>query len=92
MPRFNTMHHQGSFNPNPDRAKTLGLMGSLRLNSGIHKDVQKELAKRGRKIKITSKPLARIRHPIRPGYRIRGTQRQTNRTATVFRKNATLLT
>jgi len=60
-PRFNTGHQQDSFNPNPDRKKTLGTLASLTLNENIDENIRKELAKRGHKIKTTSGPIA---HPV----------------------------
>jgi gamma-glutamyltranspeptidase len=60
-PRFNTGHQQDSFNPNPDRKKTLGTLASLTLNENIKESTRKELAGRGHKIKTTSGPIA---HPV----------------------------
>jgi len=57
-PRFSTGHHQGSFNPNPDRKKTLGTLASLTLSDGIKENVIYELANRGHKTKTTSGPIA----------------------------------
>ena len=57
-PRFNTGHHQDSFDPNPDRNKTLGTLGSLRLNDSISESVKNELANRGHTIKTTSRNIA----------------------------------
>ncbi|MCP4607257.1 MAG: hypothetical protein GY845_00890 [Planctomycetes bacterium] len=60
-PRFSTGHQENSFNPNPDRKKTLGTMASLTLNENIKESIRKELAGRGHKIKTTSGPIA---HPV----------------------------
>jgi len=60
-PRFNTHHHQNSFNPNPDRKKTLGTLGSLTLDDGIDESIGRELAHRGHKVRTTSGPIA---HPV----------------------------
>ncbi len=57
-PRFNTGHHQGSFDPNPDRKKTLGTLGSLRLNDSISESVKRELENRGHTIETTSRNIA----------------------------------
>lgn len=57
-PRFNTGHHQDSFDPNPDRQKTLGTLAGLRLNSAIDEKVRVELAGRGHKVTTTSRPIA----------------------------------
>jgi gamma-glutamyltranspeptidase/glutathione hydrolase len=60
-PRFSTGHQQNSFNPNPDRKKTLGTLASLTLDENIDESVRSELAERGHKIKTTSRPIA---HPV----------------------------
>jgi gamma-glutamyltranspeptidase/glutathione hydrolase len=54
VPRFQTGHHQGSFDPNPDRDKTFGLAGSLQVHSGVTGAVQDDLKQRGHKLKTTS--------------------------------------
>jgi len=59
-PRFNTGHHQGSFNPNPDRAAAFVGAGTLRVNTGVSEKVRRELAERGHKVSKTSDPIA---HP-----------------------------
>lgn len=56
--RFSTPHHQGSFNPNPEREKTLGTPAGLSLNDGLENGVKEDLAKRGHKIKTTTRPIA----------------------------------
>jgi gamma-glutamyltranspeptidase/glutathione hydrolase len=53
-PRFSTGHHEGSFNPNPDRRKTLGRLGDLALEDCISEEVIAELKKRGHKVKTFS--------------------------------------
>ena len=53
-PRFSTGHHEGSFNPNPDRRKTLGRLGDLALEDSISEEVIAELQKRGHKVKTFS--------------------------------------
>jgi len=60
-PRFSTGHQQNSFNPNPDRKKTLGTLASLTLDENINENIRSELAKRGHKIQTTSRPIA---HPV----------------------------
>jgi gamma-glutamyltranspeptidase/glutathione hydrolase len=57
-PRFNTSHHQGSFNPNPDRQATLGGLASLRLSSDINPSVADQLKKRGHSVSTTNRPIA----------------------------------
>ena len=59
QPRFNTGHHQGSFDPNPNRKETLGALASLNMNDSIDKKTRNRLEKRGHKITTTSDPIAR---------------------------------
>lgn len=59
--RFNTGHHEGSFDPNPDRRKTLGRLGDLAVEDRISKEVIAELKKRGHKIRTFSGAKS---HPI----------------------------
>jgi len=54
VPRFQTGHHQRSFDPNPDRDKAFGLAGSLQVHSGVTGAVQDDLKQRGHKLKTTS--------------------------------------
>ncbi|MGE5558577.1 MAG: gamma-glutamyltransferase family protein [Bacillota bacterium] len=56
-PRFATSHHQDSFNPDPDRARTFIQAGSLNINAGIAEEVQRELSKRGHKLTISESPI-----------------------------------
>jgi gamma-glutamyltranspeptidase/glutathione hydrolase len=60
-PRFNTSHHQNSFDPNPDREAAFVSPGSLRLNDEVPQDVAAELTERGHKVTTTSRPIA---HPV----------------------------
>jgi len=60
-PRFNTSHHQNSFDPNPDRQAAFVAAGSLRLNSDIPQAIRKELAHRGHRLSTTAAPIA---HPV----------------------------
>jgi len=53
-PRFSTGHHEGSFNPNPDRRETLGRLGGLAVEDRISKEVIAELKKRGHKVRTFS--------------------------------------
>jgi gamma-glutamyltranspeptidase/glutathione hydrolase len=53
-PRFSTGHHEGSFNPNPDRRETLGRLGGLAVEDCISEEVIAELKKRGHKIRTFS--------------------------------------
>ncbi len=53
QPRFATYHHQDSFDPNPNRAQTLGPLGSLILNNTVREPVRVELARRGHLTEVT---------------------------------------
>lgn len=50
-PRFHTVHHEGSFNPNPHRRETLGKLGGLVVEGRITKEVIAELKKRGHTVR-----------------------------------------
>ena len=60
-PRFNTSHHQNSFDPNPDREAAFVAAGSLRVNSGVRGEVRSELQGRGHRLSTTSGVIA---HPV----------------------------
>jgi gamma-glutamyltranspeptidase/glutathione hydrolase len=60
-PRFNTGHHQGSFDPNPDREAAFVGTGTLRVNTALSEKPGSELAQRGHKLTTTSGPIA---HPV----------------------------
>ncbi len=51
--RFQTGHHQGSFDPNPDRDAAFGQAGSLQIHNGVKAGVQQELTDRGHKLRTT---------------------------------------
>jgi gamma-glutamyltranspeptidase/glutathione hydrolase len=53
-PRFSTGHHEGSFNPNPNRRETLGKLGGLAVEDRISEDVVAELKTRGHKVRTFS--------------------------------------
>lgn len=57
-PRFATYHHQDSFDPNPDRAKTFLEAGSLHVSEQIRGDVQVELTKRRHEVTAKATPIA----------------------------------
>jgi len=57
VPRFSTGHQQNSFDPNPDRDKTLGTLASLTLDDSIDESVTRTLANRGHKVITTSLPI-----------------------------------
>ena len=58
-PRFNTDHHQDSFNPARDRDKAFVKAGSLRVHSGVRKQVQEDLRDRGHDLTTTDSFIAR---------------------------------
>ena len=60
-PRFNTFHHQDSFDPNPDRAATVTGPGKMRVNKPVSDAVLRELEKRGHKVSTTGGAIA---HPV----------------------------
>jgi len=53
-PRFATGHHQDSFDPNPDRARTFGQAGSLSISDSLSQSTQQELARRGHQLEATA--------------------------------------
>jgi len=57
-PRFSTDHHQDSFNPDPQRQRTLGDPGSLNVNTAISQRTLEELVDRGHRVKTSSGPIA----------------------------------
>ena len=57
-PRFNTFHHQDSFDPNPDRSATFQGVGRMRVNERIPEATRKELTQRGHKVQTTKGPIA----------------------------------
>ena len=56
--RFNTFHHQDSFDPNPDRAATVTGPGKMRVNKTVSDEVLRELEKRGHKVSTTGGAIA----------------------------------
>lgn len=59
--RFNTYHHQGSFDSDPNRKETLGSLASLRVYENLDGEVIAELKNRGHNVTTTSGPTA---HPV----------------------------
>jgi gamma-glutamyltranspeptidase len=49
-PRFVTMNHQDSFDPNPVREQAFLSAGSLTINESVDAGVREELARRGHKV------------------------------------------
>ena len=60
-PRFNTNHHQDSFNPNPDRNAAFVGKGQLKVNEEIPETVRKNLSDRDHLLGIAPSPIA---HPV----------------------------
>ncbi len=60
-PRFGTAHHQGSFDPNPDRPAAFVAAGTLHVDPGIPEKAAGRLARRGHKIINAARPIA---HPV----------------------------
>ncbi|MCP4787928.1 MAG: hypothetical protein GY903_34420 [Fuerstiella sp.] len=59
--RFNTFHHQNSFDPNPDRKAAFKGAGKMRVHVDIPDSVRQVLMERGHKVDTTKGPIA---HPI----------------------------
>jgi gamma-glutamyltranspeptidase/glutathione hydrolase len=57
-PRFNTNHHQNSFDPNPDRQAAFVEAGSLRVNDAISDEIKNDLTARGHRLSTTDKAIA----------------------------------
>jgi gamma-glutamyltranspeptidase/glutathione hydrolase len=57
-PRFATAHHQDSFDPNPDRARTFLGPGSLRISDRVDPRVREALARRGHQVAAIAGPIA----------------------------------
>lgn len=56
-PRFATAHHEDSFDPDPDRARTFGQAGSLVVCERVGQDTREELARRGHRLQTTASPI-----------------------------------
>ncbi|HJN09736.1 MAG TPA: gamma-glutamyltransferase [Pirellulaceae bacterium] len=56
--RFNTFHHQNSFDPNPDRKAAFKGAGKIRVNEDIPEPVRRTLTERGHKVETTKGPIA----------------------------------
>jgi gamma-glutamyltranspeptidase/glutathione hydrolase len=52
-PRFSTSHHEDSFDPDPDRRRTFGQVGSLVSHGNLNEAVYAELARRGHHLRTT---------------------------------------
>jgi len=57
-PRFNTFHHQDSFDPNPDRSATFQGAGKMQVNESVPEATRKELTRRGHKVQTRKGPIA----------------------------------
>lgn len=60
-PRFNTLHHQDSFDPNPDRSAAFVGAGKMRVNEEVKETVRQQLVNRGHQVSTTGGAIA---HPI----------------------------
>jgi gamma-glutamyltranspeptidase/glutathione hydrolase len=58
VPRFATMHHLNSFDPNPDREAALVQAGSLTVNEEIDAQVRAELIARGHDLTVAERAIA----------------------------------
>ena len=56
-PRFNTFHHQNSFDPNPDRSAAFKGARKLRINETVREAVRKQLGAQGHLIDTTQGPI-----------------------------------
>ena len=61
VPRFATSHHQGSFDPNPDRKAAFLSPGQLTVHQGVDEAVRKGLASRGHRLRVVNGAIA---HPV----------------------------
>lgn len=57
-PRFATVHHQDSFDPNPLREETIGAVGSLSINPTIDGAVRADLVRRGHQLDVKEGAIA----------------------------------
>jgi len=61
VPRFATSHHQGSFDPNPDRGAAFISPGGLTLHKDVPEPIRRELTARGHKLRVVGGAIA---HPV----------------------------
>jgi len=57
-PRFNTLHHQNSFDPNPDRAAAFLGAGKMQVNETVSEEVRGQLVRRGHEVAPTGGAIA----------------------------------
>ncbi len=57
-PRFATSHHQGSFDPNPNREEAFIQAGALTVSDTVDSSVQEELIRRGHQLDAKASPIA----------------------------------
>ena len=57
-PRFATSHHQGSFDPNPNREEAFIQAGALTVSDTVDSSVQEELIQRGHQLDAKASPIA----------------------------------
>lgn len=56
--RFNTFHHENSFDPNPDREAAFVGAGKMRVHEGIPESVRQALTERGHTVATTASAIA----------------------------------
>ena len=61
VPRFATGHHQGSFDPNPDRGAAFISRGGVTMHSDVPEPIRRELSARGHKLRVVGGAIA---HPV----------------------------
>ncbi len=61
VPRFATSHHQGSFDPNPDRGAAFISPGGLTVHKDVPEPIRRELTARGHKLRVVGGAIA---HPV----------------------------
>ncbi len=57
-PRFATVHHQDSFDPNPLREEAIGAVGSLSINPTVDGAVRADLVRRGHQLDVKEGAIA----------------------------------
>ncbi|MBI2478430.1 MAG: gamma-glutamyltransferase [Planctomycetia bacterium] len=56
--RFNTFHHENSFDPNPDRKAAFMGAGKMRINEDVPETVRRALSERGHLVETSKGPIA----------------------------------
>ena len=58
-PRFATAHHQDSFDPNPDREKTIKSLKTIIVNENVNDELREDLTRRGHKLATETAAIGR---------------------------------